>query len=320
MTPLELSQEAQGVIAKVKKLLAMAETSSYNEHEAAAAAAKAQELLVAYNLDMASIGGSSERGQTELKGGLYKWQRYLWEAVARLNFCMYWSIQGNEKGAKYMHRVLGRQENTIGARVMSEYLQQTIERLAKTIAREREINVFCREMIAYREGMSTRLIERLNSLRWERLQEERRRQQEAEATRDHTASSGTDVVLSSFIKDEHLLNPDHLSGYEPGTTARRRAEADARYNDQLAKHKQWRMDNPEAAARQDKAKEAEREADRKREERNAKRRTGGYRERAYTAEDQRRDMAEFGEGYVEGGNVSLNQQVDEGTPSHRIGS
>lgn len=56
MTPLELSTKAQDVIRKVEKLLALANDPNTNEHQASAAAAKAQELLVAYNLDMEECG------------------------------------------------------------------------------------------------------------------------------------------------------------------------------------------------------------------------------------------------------------------------
>jgi hypothetical protein len=322
---LELSPKAQAVIEKVKKLLALANDERNNEHQAAAAAAKAQELLEAYNLDMAIVGKTAKgpqggrREDTRLKGGLYKWQRRLWEAVADLNFCMYWSIKGLSKGSTYEHRILGRQENVIGAQVMADYLQQTVERLAQETARDREVNVFAREMVAYREGMAQRLVERLQRLRREKLQAEKERQrQEMEQARANGPSNPHGLVLASLIEDENALNLDHLYGYEPGTTARRRREAELRYRQEVEARKRWREENPEEAARLDAQRQKEYEQEMKRQERNRRRRTGSYREREPTAEERRQMLPEYDEGYERGDDVSLNQQVDEGDDRHRL--
>lgn len=311
---LELNARAMEIIEKVKKLLAIAaDDSAVNEHQAASAAAKAQELLEAYNLDMAQIDDNrtSDRQDKKRKGGLYKWQRSLWDSVAKLNFCMYWSEKGNYKGAKYEHRVLGRQENVIGAEILADYLQQTIERIAQDTARERELNVFCKPMIAFREGMAERLCERLLALRREKLAAEKEQQAKDQAQQANGDTTNA-LVLATLIADEESLNYDHLYGFEPGTTARRRQKAQEGYKRSMADREQWKLDNPVAYAAE---REASRKADEaywKKEERNARRRKG-YRPRAESAEDRRRGMAEFGEGYSAGGDVSLNQQLNDNT-------
>lgn len=311
---LELSQKAQDVIRKVEKLLALANDPNNNEHQAAAAAAKAQEMLLAYNLDMATITGQSGRAKEFMSGGLYQWQRDLWSACAELNFCLYRTIKGTRKGQKFEHRLIGRRENVVGTRVMAEYLQQTVERFAQTEAKTRGVSCFVREMIAYREGMATRLYERLSRLRQERLAEERR-QQEADRRAQPTPTGDTKhaLVLASYIDDEESLNIDFQSGLEPGTTQRRRLAADIDYQKRVEQHERWKKDFPEQAAA-----EAERQAKAnaeywKKEERNAKRRSGRQRYRAETPAERRRNTNEFHDGYARGNEVSLSQQIGTST-------
>ena len=326
---LELGAEALAIIEKVKKLLALANNND-NEHQAAAASAKAMELLAAYNLDMASVGTTSASGKREdskLNGGLYGWQRDLWKAVAVLNFCLYECKKGNYKGSAYEHRLIGRKENVVGATVMAQYLQQTVDRLAKETANERGLNVFCREMIAYREGVASRLYERLNQLRRDKLAEDERKAREQSAASRHPASASTSnaLTLVSVIQTEADLNQDYVYGYEPGYTAHyraeslaRRAAAEAAAEQALRQRDEDEDRNPELKAarlarEQKDAEEYEKweRAWRKRQERNERRRGGGYRYRANTPREQRASLREFGEGYERGDSIGLHQQLDE---------
>jgi hypothetical protein len=314
---LELNAEAQAVIAKVEKLLALAGNNS-NEQEAASASAKAMELLAAYNLDMAVVGKvagqTGKRADEKLKGGLYQWQRDLWEAIAELNFCRYWSIKGLAKGASYEHRILGRRENVIGARMMAEYLQQTVERLARERMGD-PVRFFVREAIAYREGMAQRLIERLNRLRMDALAEEQRKEREARASNGHPgAAPGTAIVLSSVIKSEDDANYDHL--YGAGAAARRdarQAEANAAYEAEVRRQQAWDAAHPEEVKAREEKRRRERAEWAKKEERNARRRKGVSYSRADTPQEERRRYRSYGEGYQKGETISLNRQVDGGS-------
>lgn len=323
-----LTPEAIAVIAKVEKLLALAGNND-NEHQAQAATAKAMELLAAYNLDMAVIGTSgkgAQRSDTRLKGGLYQWQRDLWKAVSELNFCLYRSIRGLAKGSVYEHRVIGSHVNVVSTKVMADYLQQTVERLAQQWAKQNGYNSpFVKPAIAYREGMAERLTERLHALRAERLHKDdeaikaRAKAGDTEPGTHHNA-----LVLLDVVQTETDLNNDMLNGYEPGTTAKWRSEWKARQlrATQEADRALQERDAAEAAdpalkeARlaAEKAEEEYREklaeAARKREERNAKRRKGdGFRWRQETAQEARRRMGSFSTGYADGNNVGLDQQV-----------
>lgn len=327
-----LNAEEQAVLAKVEKLLALAKGNA-NENEAASATAKAMELLAAYNLDMAVIGNTgkgSQRKDTRLKGGLYAWQRDIWKAVSELNFCMYWSIKGLTKGSTYEHRILGRQVNVASAQAMADYLQQAVERLTREYAKANHYHsIFVRELIAYREGMAHRLVDRLNTLRKQRLAEDERKQREERARSSHpgAAPASNALVLASVIHTEEDLNNDYLYGKEPGWHSEQRAIREARqaaalaaYHKQMEEKQAWRLANPEAAKAQD---EADRKANAewlaKYEKRNARRKEPVYRERALTAQEQRARLSTFTQGYYKADEIGLDDQVTDLSAKNRIG-
>lgn len=325
----ELNNEAQQVIARVQKLLALANNNP-NEHEAASASAKAMELLAAYNLDMAVVGKTakgSQRSDSKLKGGLYGWQRDLWKAVSELNFCMYWSIKGLKAGSTYEHRILGREENVISARMMAEYLQQTVERLAKEHGKLEfpGQSPFIRDLVAFREGMASRLVERLRELREERLAEDQRKQKEAEAASKHPAAdSGTGLILQSVIHDEHDLNNDYLNDWEPGTSAQNRRDREARkvaaeaaFQEAVRKQEEYDLAHPEEAAERKRKEEEDSiefwERIRKDGEKAEKRRAKNppkERYRAMTAAEHRATMSTYHTGRRKANDIGLDSQID----------
>src|ERR1700720_1931730 len=97
----ELSeQDLDAVVARVQKILALGRRGG-TEAEAAAAMAKAGEYLARYNLDMARVEGAAAGPQAREKvsqqTGQYLYQRSLWKAVARLNFCLCFHYQELDK-------------------------------------------------------------------------------------------------------------------------------------------------------------------------------------------------------------------------------
>jgi hypothetical protein len=148
----------QTVIDKIAKLFKLAE--SPNQAEATAAMNKAQALLAQYNLsEMAVTEGASsakaaKRTDEKHRGGLYKFQRDLWQSVAELNFCWYFAskIRDPNKISQYWirkyggkanvpewrrgghtpaHRLVGRAVNVAATLAMVQYLEATIERLVR---------------------------------------------------------------------------------------------------------------------------------------------------------------------------------------------
>lgn len=320
----ELSREALAVIEKVKKLLALATSS--NEHEAALASSKAAELLAAYNLDMRTVSApeanSGERTDQKRKGGLYQWQRDLWDAVARLNFCMYWGIKGLAKGSSYQHRVLGSTANVVTTELMAEYLQSTVERLAQQWAKERLYNVFAREAIAYREGCADRLVQRMNEIRWKRRREAEKKQAEEKARSSHPSYAPSNALtILEVVQSEEDFNNDYLRGWEPGTSAR------MRHQEKLRREKAQR-EADEALAARDAAEAADPSLKEARLAKEAAARAAdaaywakfsgkgrAYRERAETAREKRQRLSSYRTGYDKGADIGLDRQVgNKGAP------
>src|SRR4249920_428369 len=253
--------KTEAVIEKVRKLMALA-SGNDNEHQAEAASAKARELLEAYNLDMAVLGKATNshapRNDQKLRGGLYGWQRDLWNMTATLNFCKYSFYRGLRAGSSYEHRLIGSKANVISTTIMAQYLQDTIERLAREWVNTHRPgkSVFIKEAIAFREGMAVRLGNRMWAIREERLKEERlKRDAERKANAERGVFTENALVLADVISTEEDLNYDHAYGYEPGTMARRRKERELREEAAqreadalLKKQEEWDAAHPEEAA------------------------------------------------------------------------
>ena len=321
MTSNELTPEAQAAIRKIEKLLALAGNNP-NEAEAAAAMAKVQELLAQYNLDMASVGDApvdKSRGEQRLKGGLYKWQRALWKSVAELNFCMYWStyeidmskraVYKNQWGERRMgrktfkHKVLGRRVNVVSTQIMAEYLEQAIERLVRDRLNQDHTQFFTKWAASYREGVASRLQNKLYKRRQEMKAEEERKERERAAQSRHPAaapSSGVD--LATYTQSEHDANVDHL--YGEGTSARWAAEryqAEQRAKKAAEEHAAWEQAHPEeAAARRAQVEKEWQEWLRK----NARRSSGRGRK-------ETRDMDGYHAGFEDGESIGLDPQVNK---------
>lgn len=295
----------EAIAEKIQKLLALA--SSPFEAEALAATAKAQELLSIYNLDMLAVEragkkDSAAREDKKLKGGLYKWQRDIWKDVAELNFCMYWSYKGLTKGSSYEHRVLGSKINVLSTRMMAEYLEQTIERIARAEYQNDSKHYFSKAAVAFREGMAARIGIRLRERRWEQ-KEKAREEAAAQATR---AADERALTILDVEDAEYDANMDALHG--AGYSARRRAEAaasKARWDKMMQEANEeeaaFKRDHPEAWAKREADRAKQRAADDKK-WRNRKGRT-------YKAWSPR--AASYYDGYEKGKDVSLDRQVDQ---------
>lgn len=317
------------IIEKIEKLLRLA-TNNSNEAEAQAAMAKAQEMLEAYNLDMAQLGGEAKNTNAKRKdqtksGGLYTWQRNLWKGVAELNFCHYLSIKGLAKGSKYEHRLIGSHANVIATTLMADYLQATVEKLAQKWAKEQGYkSVFVQDAIAYREGMTNRICERLSARRRDILQQEREREEERKAAEARgQASTSSALTLVEVISSEADFNNDYLNGWELGTTAKNRhadelasKRAMAEYEERQRVHKERYENDPTYRAEVDAAKKKQDEwwADYLKKHKPRKARSyvaKAPRPRAQTAEEKRAGLDSYWDGMRDGKNVGIDTQIDE---------
>lgn len=123
------AQELDRVVERIKKLLAL--SSSQNPHEAALAAAKAQELLFRHNLSMSMVEATLEGGTSGYvsdrfdSGGWMHWRRRLLAAVARNNFCRGVSYQGTRDVG-----IVGEPHNVSVVKHLYAFLVREIMRLA----------------------------------------------------------------------------------------------------------------------------------------------------------------------------------------------
>jgi len=315
----QFDAQTEAVIEKVRKLLALAQNND-NEHQAEAAANKARELLEAYNLDLAHVSkasgnGYAPRDKQKTSGGLYQWQRDLWNMTATLNFCKYWYIRGTYKGSTYQHELLGSKVNVISTRLMAQYLQDAVERLAREWVAENRPgkSIFIKEAIAFREGVASRLVSRMWQIRADRLKEE---EAKVKAERESNAARGVytenALVLSDVISTEEDLNYDHLYGWEPGTSARKRKEREEKQRildneaaELLKKQNEWDLAHPEEAAARKKKEKAEQDAAWERFK------SRHRRSRKETPEEERRRLGSYYAGHEAGDSISLDKQIDE---------
>lgn len=158
----------QSVIDTISKLFKLASNNT-NQHEVQSALAKAHKLMEDHNLSEAAINGgassakAAKRTDEKHKGGLYTYQRELWEAIASLNFCFYFHTNEHDpdKLSKYWvrkygsveearrygrvggytpkHRLVGRAVNVAATLAMAGYLEQSIERILKERIGERVV-------------------------------------------------------------------------------------------------------------------------------------------------------------------------------------
>jgi hypothetical protein len=315
------NQVDEKTIERIRKLLALAGNNS-NEAEAAAALAKAQALLEEHNLDMSVVdsSGKTKRSDAKRNGGLYSWQRKLWQSVAEMNFCYYISIKGLQKGSTYEHRIIGSHANVVATELMAQYLQETIERLAQRWAKDNAYkSVFVREAIAYREGMASRISERLQDRRDAMLAEARKAEEERKREQARTnADPGTQALtILDVVSTEADFNNDYLNNWEMGTTARKRREREAEnakwraeYAAQQKAQVEWDAANPEAAAQRKAREKAEYDAWIKANAKHFKPSSTKVRARASTPEEKRAGLWSFGEGRAKGNEVGIDTQVD----------
>lgn len=250
----ELDDQQKRVLPRIEALLRLADKGRDSDdpataNEAASAAAKAQELLVAYNLSADLLGQGSEDGVREeqkLTGGYREFERDLWRAVAQLNFCLYFSsgehqvtaykrtrpdgsVKYVERERKYrhLHRLVGRKVNVISTVNMARYLEDAIERLVdERIGLDSANQRWHRHNIAFREGAASVITNKLYERRRQLVAEEEQKRRDAEerAQQEGAVNTGTALTIATHEQQEKDANNDFARGWEPGTTAQKRAE------------------------------------------------------------------------------------------------
>ena len=326
---------------KIAKLLQLASKNT-NKEEAASAAAKAQELLTTYNLDVSFLEQQQgrvdgKREEAKVSGGFYKFQRELYGAVAEMNFCMYFTetyyvprakagrrktvnAWGDEQinvyaagtpTKKHRHCVIGKQINTATTKVMASYLIEAIERIVRDRLRKSNGEVDQTQLLSqwatsFREGAAQNIIERVQEQ--QALDERKRRAAQAKAAREAEARNGkastaTGLTLMDVKKSEYAANYDFI--YGEGAWERQETyarEAAAARKAHREKMARLAKEDPEAYRALEK------------EAMKGRRRSYGRSER-----ERPKDWSAYNAGHEAGKSISLHRQADAPTAAARLG-
>lgn len=317
----EFTEKQQEILRKVEALMRKA-AGNTTEHEAAAATELAQSLLAKYNLSQEDLGSGDRdaRSDERILGGSLQYERDLWQAIAQLNFCWYYSVEvwfkteeerKKHRGRKKSrhHRLIGRTVNIMSTKMMAEYLMGTLERLTRDYCVERfgKYQNRSADATAFREGATRRLIERIEHKRYIILAEERERtrQEEQRATAARPGGASTALTISSLTKSEYARNYDFLYGEGSYAKATARAEQWEREDEERRReHEKWMEAHPEEAARlrARAAKEAAKEA----------RRYLAQQEKQWEEEERKRANPAYRAGMQRGADIGLDAQVSDG--------
>lgn len=331
-----MSQQEQisdNVFRKIQLLLKLAERTEGNEVEAAAAMAKAQDILAQYNLDLATVqdkvvAGGTNTPEDEMakrdyarirRSAMYNWQRNLVKALAEANYCRYWVVETNEgrrgeASRVKRHKVLGRLINTTAVLVMTDYLMDTIERLLPYTNRER----LSRSANSWREGCADRLIER--------IKEKAEAMKQADYATQGEAAYSTAMAVRNMATAETVGNYDHQFGkgawaaklardaaWESGRAERLRLAAERETRELAELEAKLALETPEQKARREKKEQAERVK-----ENTANARYWDAQDRKADREAARRDHNAYASGSQTAEKIGLDSQLKPGKTQERI--
>ncbi len=118
------------VLVMIRKCLALGQ--SPNENEAAAAMAKAQDLLAKYNLSMEDLGTPENEEDKVIRFGYsilgrFNWRRYLVSIVAETNFCKV--LLSNHRDILY---IVGRPVNAEAVKLIVDFILPQVEKMGHT--------------------------------------------------------------------------------------------------------------------------------------------------------------------------------------------
>lgn len=308
----------ENVVARIRKLLALAGNNS-NENEAASAASKAQDIMRDYNLTLAELGEGSpgqapdaDATRTRMDTGIAAardWCNSLMAAIAKNNFCAHWTSMAVSRRAdgtgklrnRSRHNLIGRQANVTVTIETYKYLVGAMERLCPyTDARDRS-------SISWFTGCADRLVVRLDRQRADSEAASRTRRQEP------GRGNGSSIVLADVYSSEEDLNRDMRYGYPAGTTATRRREQEAADRAAMAAYVRTPVvvpvhREPTAAERAAAEKQARADA----------RWYAGYQRRQEKAA-ARIDQYAYGQGSAAGYEIGLDKQVEGSKKVQRLG-
>ncbi len=202
------------IIARVKKLLTLANNDGATEGERDNALRMAYATLAKYNLtlsDVTQTGATEEaRGELVVEFLGVIWARTIADHIAKLFFCKYLFVKISANTDNCRHYFIGRQSNVTTASYLAEFVVKSVHREGK----ERTRGMHYSDYRAFGLGAATRIVERCRALREEQEKEQKRAPQQTTSqtvpnnatTAETVQTIGTALVLASLYQTEIEAN------------------------------------------------------------------------------------------------------------------
>ena len=124
-------KEEAGIIAKIKKLLALGQDKAAAEQERESAMRMAFSLLAKHNLDMQDVllHGKTVEDRINFENAAFGtvWARQISQSIAKLFFCKYYSGR-KVTSCKVVHHFVGKVSNATTAGLLAEWIVASVTR------------------------------------------------------------------------------------------------------------------------------------------------------------------------------------------------
>jgi hypothetical protein len=123
------------ILARVRKMMALANDAAASEHERDTALKMAYNVLAKYNLSMVDVDArvpQEQRDKIEAVMSRTPWAKFVSHAIADLFFCKY-LVGPSINSSKCHHFFVGKQSNATTAMLMSEFIISSIRREARKL-------------------------------------------------------------------------------------------------------------------------------------------------------------------------------------------
>lgn len=199
---------SNGIVERIKKLLAL--STSPNEFEAMAAANKAHALLAEHNLSLDEVQTTDEDEDenivydSELMTKESKpWRRPIGAQVAKMYFCKYVyrfdKLPTPHRATPYsrrdVHSFIGTPSNVAISKIMFMYLTETVERLAKEGARDYPVRERSSYSTSFKNACANRLAHRIH----ERIEAAKRGELQTESGKNLPALLNTYLAVQNQL-------------------------------------------------------------------------------------------------------------------------
>lgn len=209
MTVNPTESEQTRILARVRKMMNLANNVGATTGERDNALRMAHATLAKYNLEMVSeetvagrpVAGEEPREQQQETFLGYPWARHVANSAATLFFCKYYFSMVRGTGTA-MHNFIGRHSNAIMAREMARYLVKSIHAEARAYQRANYPHLQT-QYTSFANGAMLKVYSRCQALRSE--------SEAAPPVMVHTGSVERSMSLAVIYRDEDTANDQYIA-------------------------------------------------------------------------------------------------------------